>query len=66
MCQWAANRNPWVVYRIGLSVTPTCLITLQTGGRGVEKTLFKIAAKRLEIDENVKTAHFRTHWLAVK
>ena len=32
----------------------------------VEKSLFHITAKRLEINENVNRADLRTHWLVVK
>ena len=42
---------------------PHVPITLQTGGR---KVPLSIVANRLEVDENVNTAHFRIHWLVVK
>ena len=32
------------------------------GGEGVEKSPFQIAAKLLEVDENVNWALFRTRW----
>ena len=63
MCQWGANRNPWAYYRIDLPPDPN--VTFNPPNRGVAKYPFEIAAKRLEIDENVKRAHLRTHWLAV-
>ena len=59
MCQCGANRKPHVDYRIGP------LVPRLSRNRGVEKCPFKIAAKWVEIDENVKGAHLRTHWLAV-
>ena len=39
------------------------LLTRKPGGR---KVPLHISAKRFEIDEDVKRAHLRTHWLAVK
>ena len=62
MSQWGANRNPFAGYRMGVSQTPYPT----KPGRGVKKSPFEIAAKRLEIDEKVNREHFRTHSLDVK
>ena len=32
---------------------------------GVDKSPFQISSNRLEVDENVTRAHFRTYWLVV-
>ena len=44
MCEWGANSNPWAGYRIGPSRPPRSPNS-QTGGMGVEKSPFEIAAK---------------------
>ena len=60
MCQSEANRNPQTNYRMGLS------LRRPNTQKGVEKSAFHISANWLEVDANVKRAHFRTHyWLAV-
>ena len=60
MCQWGANINPWAGYRVNPSPTPRVSPNPQT--EGVEKSTFQIAAKLLEIDENVNRARLVRHF----
>ena len=59
MCQLVANIDIRAGYRMGLS--PTHNVTPTPQSLWVEKSPFRIAAKRLEIAENIKRARLITH-----
>ena len=63
MCQKEAIRNLWAGYQMDLSPDPHILLTAKS--EGVEKAPSQIAAKRLDIDENVNRACLIRHFLAL-
>ena len=65
-CQWGANRQKLAGYRWAYPRSWRRLNPSNPGIKELETIRFKISAKRLEIDENVNGAHFRTHKLAMK
>ena len=60
MCQWG-----WELIGTRGQAIEWAYPDLLTPKPGVKNFHFQIAAKRLEIDDNVKRAHLITHWLAV-
>ena len=60
MCQWGVNGNPWSGYRIGPFLIPYAYVPPNSPNLVIVKSPFQISTSRIEVDENVNRAHFRT------